>query len=102
MDGSITGQQGNRNLDGNGIDVEPCHGIRGKIEVVIGVCLWRQYAAAGSHAEVETIESSAQVNEERVRDRSCKYPDVGSAVALQAIDTLRGKRVVVRHGSGAH
>ena len=103
VDGSVARQQPDRNLDDNGVDVEPGHGIRRQVEIVVLVLCTRENSAAGGRAKVEAIECSAKINEERIGDRAGKNSDVRcAAIALQRIDSLRSQGVVVRHCARPH
>src|SRR5262249_42328779 len=93
---SIYSEHGYGYFENDGIYVVAGHGVRGVITFV--VCIHRRAKdPTNSHAEVQRVESRAQVNEEWVVDRSGKNAD---AIA-EIIDSLLKQTVVARHGARA-
>ena len=93
---AIDRQHGDGNFQHHRVDVEASHRIGRVIVRVVRVFCGRKYAAY-SHSEVQSIESRAQIDEERVIGRS----GPNAQVVAQAIDSLVEQGLIVGHGQRA-
>src|SRR3984957_8087415 len=97
MQFAIDGEHGDGNFQHDGVDVVSAHGVGGIVMGVVSVDGGRKYWS-DSAAEVQRIESRAQIDEERIIGGS--GPD--SHAAGQSVDSLLEERLVVGHGLRTH
>src|SRR5690242_15847373 len=88
----VHGQHSRRNFQDNRVDIETSNCIRRVVVLIIAVNLWRAHSA-DSHAEVERIKSSAEINKKRIVDRPSEYANP----IAEFVDPLIEKGVVIRH-----
>ncbi len=80
MHQTVGRQHGDRNFENDAVYVEAGQSIGRVVVVIVGIDGRLQHAAARRHAEVQRIESRAQVDEERVGNRSGENADTARQV----------------------
>ena len=96
---AVAGQQSDRHLDGDGVDVEASHVIGSEIAGVVGVLFLREHGrdagAVGQGPEIQRVEGGTQVDPERIVRRAGKHADS----LTDLINTLFGQARIIRHGA---
>src|SRR6516164_2869564 len=93
MDLAVHSQHADGNFKNNGVDVEARNRIGSVVALIVRIDVgWQN--PPHPHAEVKRVEGSAEVDVERIIDRSGKH----SHAVSQVIDALVEQVLILRHG----